>query len=327
MVSNEQVSGRIRGSIQESTAQGIRKAGFRAMGTWCQLMFTEPSKSAGDYFLQQAIDWVANFEARYSRFLPTSLVSQINASAGRNWVDLDEESERLFMLCHELNFYSRGAFDPSALPLVQLWNWKTSPPRIPANAEIRNAMQFVGWSRIQRKRGAIFLPEKGMQIDLGGIGKEYAVDLVVQLAQEHGVANALIDFGQDLRVIGLPPDKPAWHVGLEDPKQPGKCWASLAIRDRAVTSSGDYLRNFTHEGRRYGHIIDPRSGYPVDNGCLVVSIVASTCTIAGFLSTTAFILGPQEGYRLIESYLGAAGCIITNNTQIQTKNLYEYLIP
>ena len=113
--------------------------------------------------------------------------------------------------------------------------------------------------------------------------------------------SALVDFGQDLRVHGLPPDKPAWHIGLDDPKQPGKCWASLAVKDKAVATSGDYLRHFTHGGRRYGHIIDPRSGYPVDNGCLAATVVASTCTIAGILSTTAFILGAEEGLRLIES--------------------------
>jgi thiamine biosynthesis lipoprotein len=258
VVNCDNVLSRIRDSVQETSANGCRKIGFRAMGTWCQVMFTGVPSAAGDYFVQEAVRWVAEFEARYSRFLPDSLVSQINRAAGLSWVDIDEETERLFGLCHELYFYSKGAFDPTALPLVKLWDWKAKPPRIPHHAEITSTLNQVGWNRIQRKPGAIFLPRTGMSIDLGGIGKEYAVDRVCQIAQEHGIANILVDFGQDLRVQGLPPDKPAWHIGLEDPKQPGQCWAGLAVRDKAVTTTGDYLRQFTVNGRRYGHIIDPR---------------------------------------------------------------------
>jgi len=323
----DQVMQRVRQSLRDTVSGGFRRIGFQAMGTWCQVQFVAPSTTAGDYFVQKAVRWVAEFETRYSRFLPDSLLTSINLAAGRAWVEIDEETERLLSLCHELHFLTRGAFDPSALPLLKLWNWKANPPRIPLESEIRAALELTGWRKVQRKPGAVFLPQPGMSLDLGGIGKEYAVDRVIQLAQEHGLCAALVDFGQDLRVHGLPPDKPAWHIGLEDPTQPGQCWAGLAIRDRAVATSGDYLRNFMCAGRRYGHILDPRTGYPVDNGCLAVSVVASTCTIAGALSTTAFILGPQEGFRLLESYCGAAGCLISNHSRQQTKNMYEYIIP
>ena len=123
-----------------------------------------------------------------------------------------------------------------------------------------------------------------MCLDLGGVGKEYAVDLCVAMAANHGVQNLLVDFGQDIRVQGQPPGRPAWHVGLENPRQPGTCWASVAVRGHAVATSGDYLRHFVHEGRRYGHIIDPRSGYPVNNDCRSVSVIAPTCTTAGILT-------------------------------------------
>jgi thiamine biosynthesis lipoprotein len=326
MVTNETVLNRIRQSIQRTERNGYRQVGFKAMGTWCQILFTAPSLEAGDYFVQEAVRWVAEFEGRYSRFLPGSLVERINAAAGREWVEIDEESERIFELCQQLYFLSRGAFDPTALPLIRLWNWKAEPVRVPEESQIKAALELAGWSKVQRKPGAIFLPRAGMSIDLGGIGKEYAVDRVVQLAQEHGIANALVDFGQDLRVLGLPPDKPAWHIGLDDPRKPGSCSLELGLKDCAVTTSGDYLRQFTINGRRYGHIIDPRTGEPVHNGCLAVSVIASTCTIAGALSTTAFILGPQEGLRLIESYFGASGCITTNNSRLQTKRFHENVI-
>lgn len=327
MVLNEQdVFERINATVTEVAVSSGRKFTFRALGTLCQVTFyASGSRVAGEQFKAATLRWVAEFEARYSRFLPDSLVSLINQSAGKNWVELDEESERIFALCHELFFLTRGAFDPTAMPLLKLWNWKAQPPIIPSAAEIGATRQIVGWNKVQRRRGAIYLPTEGMCIDLGGIGKEYAVDRVLQIAAQHGLTDVLVDFGQDLAMRGAPPSKPAWHIGLENPAAPGKCWAGLAIRDKAVATSGDYLRNFQINGRRYGHIIDPRTGYPVDNGCRAVSVIAPTCTVAGILSTAAFILGPTEGLNLIGNYMGADGCILTDNSRHETRKFHEYI--
>lgn len=326
VLSAQSVLERINATVAEAPVASGRKFTFRAMGTLCQVTFyPTDSRVAGEQFKAATIRWVAEFEARYSRFLPDSLVSLINQSAGKNWVELDEEADRLLALCHELFFLTRGAFDPTAMPLIKLWNWKATPPVIPSDADIQVTKQIVGWNKVQRRKGAIYLPREGMSIDLGGIGKEYAVDRVMQIAAQHGLANVLVDFGQDLCMRGAPPSKPAWHIGLEDPAKPGKCWVSLAVRDRAVATSGDYLRNFQINGRRYGHIIDPRTGYPVDNGCRAVSVIAPNCTIAGILSTSAFILGPTEGLNLIGNYMGADGCIISDNTRHETRKFHEYV--
>jgi thiamine biosynthesis lipoprotein len=316
---------RIRASLSETQVSSGRKISFHAMGTRCQIAFVPDSRATGEAFIDATICWVADFEARYSRFIPDSLISQINESAGRDWVEVDEETDRLFSLCQELYFFTRRAFDPTALPLIQLWNWKADPPEIPDDATVSATRELVGWHKVQRRRGAIHLPCEGMSIDLGGIGKEYAVDRVAQLAQEHRIQNALVDFGQDVRVNGQPPGRPAWHIGLEDPKNPGRCWTGVAIRDRAVATSGDYLRKFELNGRRFGHILDPRTGYPVNNGCRAVTVIAPTCTFAGALSTTAFILGEDDGLRMIESCLGAEGCIITDKSRRQTRRFNEYL--
>ena len=316
---------RVNASLQEQPAANMRKFSFQAMGTVCQITFATGSRVAGGQFQTAAVRWVSDFEARYSRFIPDSLIGRINQNAGKAWVEVDEETDRIFSMCHELHFFTRGTFDPTALPLMQLWNWKANPPVLPSDAQIKAARELVGWQQVQRRKGAIFLPHAGMSIDLGGIGKEYAVDRVVQLAAQHGIGNVLVDFGQDIRVAGVPAGKPAWHIGLEDAFNPGKCWAGVAAKDQAVASSGDYLRNFQVNGRRYGHIIDPRSGFPVDNGCRAVSIIAPTCTVAGILSTTAFILGPTEGLKLIGSYLGAEGVITTDNSRQQSRRFHEYV--
>jgi FAD:protein FMN transferase len=296
------------------------------MGTRCRVMLGETRRETGDSYFNRLLDWVADFEAKYSRFLDGSLVHRINAAAGKHWVETDEETDRLLALCGDLFFFTRGAFDPTALPLIRLWNWKNNPPVVPDESSLCTARELVGWNQVQRRRGGIFLPREGMCLDLGGIGKEYAVDAVIALAAQHGIANVLVDFGQDIRAQGKPPGRPAWHVGLENPKSPGSCWASVAVTNHAVASSGDYLRHFVHQGRRYGHIIDPRTGWPVHNQCLAVSVVASTCTIAGILTTSAFVLGPRDGYHLINSHHSASGAIVTETTNLITPRFYEHLV-
>lgn len=314
--------------IQESVAFGFREGAheltFRALGTQCRSSFVAPPPLAAS-FRTAALNWVANFEAKYSRFWPESLITQINRSAGGEWTSLDAEADRLFALCHELHFLTRGILDPTALPLIQLWNWKEPRAQLPTDTEIESAKARVGWRRVQRSPGKIRLPEPGMSVDLGGVGKEFAVDQVTQLARSFGIAGALIDFGADLRVYGTPPDgRPAWHIGLEDPHKPGTCWTGLAVRDSAVATSGDYLRRFERDGVRYGHILDVRSGRPVANGVRSVSVLAPSCTQAGMLSTSVFVLGPVEGARLLDSTMGVSGAIVTESGTVTSKNFFNY---
>jgi len=196
---------------------------------------------------------------------------------------------------------------------------------IPDDAAIQAARALVGWNKIQRRPGGIFLPQAGMALDLGGIGKEYAVDCVTNMAIERGIQNVLVDFGQDVRVHGHAPDKKFWWIGLDDAKSPGKCWAGVAVTDHAVATSGDYLRHFVYHGRRYGHILDPRTGYPALNDCRAVSIIAPSCTIAGLLSTSVCILGAKEGLQLVELHPGAAGVVTTETTKLYSRKFHEYI--
>jgi FAD:protein FMN transferase len=326
MVLNEQLSvrARVRKSATIRDQDGVSTLTFFAMGTRCRILIPQSSRALADTFLDHLLNWVADFEAKYSRFLAGSLVSRINAAAGRHWVEIDPETDRLFNLCRDLFFFTRASFDPTSLPLIRLWNWKQS--RVPDDGAIASARGLVGWNKVQRRPGGIFLPQPGMCLDLGGIGKEYAADLAAAMADQHGLKDFLVDFGQDIVARGKPPGRPAWHVGLEDPRNPGSCWASVAVTRHAVASSGDYVRHFTHQGRRYGHILDPRTGCPVQNPCLGVSVVAPTCTIAGILTTTAFILGPLEGYHLINHYHGASGAMVAETGNLITPRFYEHLV-
>ena len=318
------VLARVQRSATIAQADGLRQLTFHAMNTLCRVHFVSGDARRAADFQQEVLRWIAWFEAQYSRFIPDSLIGRINAAAGEHWVDVDDETEALFKLCGEMNFFTGGAFDPSALPLIRLWNWKAHPAVIPNDAAIAAARELVGWSRVQRRPGAVFLPRAGMCLDLGGIGKEYAVDRVVVMALQHGFPDVLADFGQDVRVNGKPPGKPAWHIGLEDPQSPGTCWTGVAVSQHAVATSGDYLRHFTRDGRRFGHIIDPRNGQPVFNRCLSVSVIAPTCTVAGILTTSAFILGERDGFNLISLCPGVEGCITTDNSRHPTRKFHDY---
>ena len=304
----------------------LRRLAFRAMATQCEVQYTAPGGDAqAGPFERAAEGWVHAFEAKFSRFLPGSIVSRINDAAGKDWVTVDPETEGLLSLCDTLHFMTRGVLDPSALPLLRIWNWKADPPAVPDKAAIAQALRLVGWPKVRREPGRVFLPEPGMALDFGGFGKEYAVDIVAMIAKDHGIADALVDFGHDLRAAGAPPGRPAWHVGLEDPKSPGKTWASVGLRDKSIASSGDYIRFFSIGGRRYGHIVDPRTGWPVANGCTQATVIADTCLQAGMLSTSAFIAGPALGLELIGSCPGAEGIILTEKERAQTRGFFNYV--
>ena len=302
----------------------LRKLTFPALGTVCEVQYAADDTQAAA-FERAALAWVTAFEAKYSRFKPDSLVGRINAAAGREWIAVDAEMEGLLQLCDTLHFMTQGVLDPTALPLIQLWNYKAEKPRVPVAAEVTAALALVGWKKVQRAPGKIFLPVPGMALDFGGFGKEYAVDIVAQLAVDHGLTAALVDFGRDLRAVGAPPGRPAWHIGLEDPQKPGAAAGSIAVVGKGVASSGDYLRCFTVEGKRYGHIIDPRTGRPVSNGCTQATVIAGTCLQAGVLSTTAFVLGVPRGLDFIQACPGAEGLILTDKTRAQTRGFFNYV--
>jgi thiamine biosynthesis lipoprotein len=305
----------------------LRFLRWSALGTRCEVQYVCADDGVARAFEAEAVNWVAAFEAKYSRFRSDSLISRINAAAGQGWVEIDAEMEQFLDLSGSLHELSQGVLDVTALPLMRLWDYRSPTPRIPGDAEIATAKRLVGWQKIQRMPGRVRLPELGMALDFGGWGKEYAVDIVAQIARRHGLANVLVDFGHDLSAFGSAPGKPGWHIGLEDPSLPGEaCWSSIAARDCGVASSGDYVRGFTLNGKRYGHIVDPRTGWPVANGCRQVTVIAKACLQAGVLSTAVFILGPEAGLRLVVGLMGAEACVVTDQARHQTKGFYHYVV-
>jgi thiamine biosynthesis lipoprotein len=310
-----------------AAAGPLRFRKWPALGTRCELQYVCADNRAANAFESEVVGWVAAFEAKYSRFRPESLISRINAAAGQGWVEIDAEMEQFLDLSGSLYQLSQGVLDVTALPLMRLWDYRAENPRIPSESEIAAAKRLVGWQKVQRTPGRVRLPEPGMALDFGGWGKEYAVDIAAQIAKRHGLTNVLVDFGHDLFVLGTAPGKPGWHIGLEDPARPGKdCWSSIAARDCGVASSGDYVRGFTIDGKRYGHIVDPRTGWPVANGCKQVNVIAKACLQAGVLATSIFILGPEKGLPLVHGLMGAEACVLTDKDRHQKKGFFHYVV-
>ncbi|OQW96782.1 MAG: hypothetical protein BWK77_03655 [Verrucomicrobia bacterium A1] len=275
---------RMMRSVLSSTGESRRFA-FQAMGTDNEIAFSTSSSPRARDFQEAVLKWVAGFEATYSRFIPESLVGRIHREAGIRPVEIDAEAAEIFALCDVFHWRTFGVFDPTAGVLTALWDYRDAGAKPPSDAAVEAARALVGWSRVVRGPGSIFLPEPGMRLDLGGIGKEYAVDRLARLADAHGIRDYVISLGRDIRVRGRSPSGDPWRLGLEHPGQPDRCWGGVVIEDAALCCSGDYRRYFEADGQRYGHIVDPRTGRPADRGCRAAWVIAPTCVEAGILST------------------------------------------
>ena len=306
--------------------QGVRRLEFRALGTNCSVRFRLDDDRRALDFAARALGWLQDFEARYSRYRPDSMVSRINEEAGGDWIEVDAGMEQMLDLADEIYHRTDGILDPTMLPLLRVWDWKTVHLRLPEKAVVKQALALTGWRKVQRRSGAVRLPASGMGLDFGGFGKEFAVDQIARIARGAGITDALIDLGRDVFAMGGNGRHPFWHVGIEDGCRPGQCWGGLALSGQAVSSSGDYARHFTHDGVRYGHILDPRTGWPVANGMRAVTVVGPTCLEAGIHSTAVFVLGVRDGLHLASLSRGVEVCAQTETGIEGTRCFGSYLV-
>jgi thiamine biosynthesis lipoprotein len=315
----------LKGSpLEDANGVSYFQADGLTMGTTGRLVFSASSHAAAAGFCSQVSEWLHGFECRYSRYVDSSLICAINAAAGHHAVAIDEELVSMFKLCDWFHWTSQGLFDPTMLPLILLWDYQKESPKVPDPKAVLATRELIEWKAVKRKGTSVMLPREGMALDIGGIGKEYAVDRVLEMAVDAGIRNMMVDFGHDVRAIGSPPEGGPWRVGLEDPRDPGQCWSGVGVTGMAIATSGNYARGFEWHGKRYGHVLDPRTGYPVDNGCLSVSVVAPTCTEAGILSTVALILGADEFGKFLGASHQAEACMVTTEKTLRTPGFVRY---
>jgi len=308
-------------------ADGLFKLSFKALGTNCVVQFRSADLPAAKAYRQAALGWLRTFEATFSRFLPSSTLSRINANAGRQAVPVSEEVEHMLDLAGQVHALSMGINDATSLPLTTLWDKAAVRQQLPSLAELTRCRELVGWDKVERSAGRVRLPLSGMALDFGGFGKEFAADRLVAMAGELGIGHVLVDLGRDIATQGRPPDQPAWVVGIEDAHTHDRSFTRTAVSGQAVASSGNYRRFRVINGQRYGHLIDPRSGEPASTAVGAVTCIARRCLTAGLFSQAAFILGQDDGFRLLDAQRDVEGLIQTSHRSYRTRHFANYELP
>ena len=248
---------------------------------------------------QLCVDEVKRIEKKYSRYDPHSVVSCINAASGQEPVTVDAETQTLLDYAQTLFDNSSGLFDITSGVLRRAWRFDQNTPPLPN--DLQALLALVSWRKVQRQGESVYLPLKGMEIDFGGFGKEYAADRAALTLQREGIAHGFVNLSGDIRVVGPKFSGEPYRMGIQHPRDPNKLLASIPIHQGALATSGDYERFFEFDGQRYCHIINPQTGQPVQ-GWQSVSVLAPLAIVAGSCSTCAMLL--EDGAL---DYLAASG--------------------
>ncbi len=262
---------------------------FAAMASTCEIHVEGADPAPSRVAVQRAVAEVLRIETKYSRYQSDSVVSRINAAAGTGAeVEVDAETASLLDFAAALHAQSGGLFDITSGVLRRAWNFHAATP--PTAAQVAALLPLVGWDRVRHGVHAIALPQTGMELDFGGFGKEYAADRAAALLQAEGMRHGWVNLGGDIRVVGPRPDGRPWHFGIRHPRDDAAVIASVELSTGALATSGDYERFFVHDGIRYCHVLDPRTGWPVSTW-RSLSVALPACVAAGALTTIAMLRG------------------------------------
>lgn len=284
---------------------------FFAMDTY--MTFSAYGEGA-EQALQEAEEEIYRLESEWSVTDEGSEIYQVNHSGGTP-VDLSDETAQIVRFALDMAEETSGDLDPTIYPVVEAWGFTTDENRIPGQEELQTLLGNVGYEKVELEGNQIRLPD-GMELDLGAVGKGYAGDLAAELLKEDGVTSALLDIGGNIQAVGSRPDGSAWRIGLRSPFEEGQIGV-LEISDRAVVTSGNYERYFVGEdGREYGHIIDPKTGYPADNEMASVTIIAEEGKTADALSTSMFVKGLSGAEEYWRAHQDFDMILITEDGQV-----------
>jgi FAD:protein FMN transferase len=275
--------------------------GFHAMAAENELQLWADDEVRARAVAEAAIADVVRIEAKYSRYLDDSVTTRINRAAGGREVEIDAETSALLRYADTCHRLSGGVFDITSGVLRRAWDFRRATPRLPEDSEIAGAMALIGWTLVEWSDGAVRLPSRGMEIDFGGIGKEYAADRMATVCLEHGATHALINLGGDVRATGPQSDGAPWRVGIVHPRKKGAVVAGIDLREGAIATSGDYERFFEIGGQRYCHLLNAMTGRSASYW-QSVTVAAPVCVFAGSCATIAVLL--ERG---AEAFLDAQG--------------------
>ncbi|MFV2060723.1 MAG: FAD:protein FMN transferase [Gammaproteobacteria bacterium] len=271
---------------------------FQAMASPCELLIEVTQAKQARELTELAQQEAIRIEHKFSRYRSDNIVYKINNAAGTA-VTVDDETANLLDYAQQCYELSDGLFDITSGVLREAWHFDGSD-KIPSQQQVTDVLKYVGWQKIQWQRPELIMPEK-MQIDFGGIGKEYAVDRVALMLKQKSTASILLNFGGDLVVTHPRNNGKGWYIGVENPASPNvsankkikNTADNFELAQGAVATSGDVRRYLLKDGIRYSHILDPHTGWPIQNAPHSVTVIAETCTDAGILATLAILHGEQ----------------------------------
>lgn len=275
----------------------------------------------GENALREAFARLVEIDDKMSVFKADSEISKINGYSGNKPQKVSSDTFYVIETAVRYGELSKGALEPTIRPIVELWGICTGHACIPDKKDISKKLELVNYKDIifNEDEKTIMLKNENQALDLGCIAKGFAADEVSSILAENQIQSAVIDLGGNIFALGSKPDGAPWTVGIQDPtKRRGECIGSLDVTNKSVVTSGNYERYFINNGKSFHHIIDPRTGYPSENGITSVTII-SGCSVDGdAISTCAYILGFNKGMELIESLEGVDAIFITEDNAIFT---------
>lgn len=296
-----------------SFAQQIFTKKQSLLGSPFEITVVAVDSVQGNQFTSSAISELKRIENLISDWIPTSQISKVNQNAGISPVKVDQEVYDLVERAIKISKLTSGAFDISYASMDKIWKFDGSMKEMPSPEAIKKSVERVGYQNIflNSKDTTIFLKNEGMKLGLGGIGQGYIADKIKTLLQEKGCVSGLVNVSGDINTWGKQPNGQLWTVGIVNPMNKNKVFATFPLEDNAVETSGSYEKFVVFNGKRYSHIIDPRSGYPA-SGIISVTIFAKQTELADALATGIFVLGVEVGLDLINQLIGI-GCIIVDD--------------
>lgn len=277
----------------------------------------------GNEYTEMAIDEVKRIENLISDWIPTSQISSVNANAGIQPIKVDAEVYDLVERALKISKLTNGAFDISYASMDRIWKFDGSMKKMPSKEEIKKSVEKVGYQNVilNPKDTTIFLKNKGMKIGLGGIGQGYIADKIKDLLKSKGCESGLVNVSGDISTWGKQIDGNPWTIGIINPMNKNKVFATFPLEDTAVETSGSYEKYVTFNGKRYSHIIDPRTGYPA-SGIVSISVFAKQTEMADALATGIFVMGVEVGLDFVNQIKGLECIIVDDKGVIHTsKNI------
>lgn len=276
------------------------KFDFTVMGCPCQLqLYCDDQRhfyKAKNAVLQE----LKRLDHYYTNYADTSFTATMNRSAGSSEsIVVDDETAALLDYAQECFIHSQGLFDITAGTLRKAWNYQSLPHKLPTEEELKPLMKAVGWDKVEWNKPYLNLPVSGMVLDFGGVVKEYAADVAAGICYQQDIHHGLIDLSGDIRILGPHADGKPWSIGIKNPAKPIEDIAVVLQGSGAIVTSGNYERCVVVDGKRYSHILNPNTGWPVD-GFSSVTIMGDYCLVAGSAATIASLKPPEEALRWLD---------------------------